>query len=175
MTSFEIREVKVADLKELHQFAKACFVDTYASQNTPENMSLYLKEEFSEARILKLLEDPNIQFFFALKAGQIIGYLQVNWGKAQSEKLDSSIEIARIYVDKSFQGRKIGSLLLNQAIEFGKELGLQWLWLGVWEKNTRAMDFYQKNGFEIFDQHLFKLGEDEQLDWMMRINLKHIS
>ncbi|WP_439473676.1 GNAT family N-acetyltransferase [Algoriphagus formosus] len=175
MTSFEIREVKVADLKDLHQFAKACFVDTYASQNTPENMSLYLKEEFSEARILKLLEDPNIQFFFALKASQIIGYLQVNWGKAQSETLDSSLEIARIYVDKGFQGRGIGALLLKQAYDLGKVLGLDWLWLGVWEKNTKAIKFYQKNRFQIFDQHVFKLGNDEQLDWMMRKSLKNRS
>jgi ribosomal protein S18 acetylase RimI-like enzyme len=57
---------------------------------------------------------------------------------------------------------------LEQAKESGKALGLKWLWLGVWEKNIKAMDFYRKNGFETFDQHLFKLGTDEQLDWMMR-------
>lgn len=175
MIPYEIREVKASDLKELHRFAKACFVDTYASQNTPENMSLYLKEEFSEERILQLLNNPEIKFFFALSEEKIIGYLQVNWGKAQGEKLESSIEIGRIYVDRGFQGRKIGKLLLEQAKESGKALGLKWLWLGVWEKNIKAMDFYRKNGFEIFDQHLFKLGTDEQLDWMMRINLENIS
>ncbi|NVK51009.1 MAG: GNAT family N-acetyltransferase [Cyclobacteriaceae bacterium] len=171
MPPFEIREVRSSELKELHQFARDSFVDTYASQNTPENMHLYLKEEFSEEKIFKLLNDPNVKFFFALNGGEIIGYLQINWGKAQSENLDSSIEIARIYVRKDFQGRKTGSLLLKKAIQFGKDLGVQWLWLGVWEKNTKAMDFYRKNGFQIFDQHLFKLGSDEQLDWMMRINL----
>lgn len=134
-------------------------------------MHLYLKEEFSEEKIFKLLNDPNVKFFFALNDGEIMGYIQINWGKAQSENLDSSIEIARIYVRKDFQGRKTGSLLLKKAIQFGKDLGVQWLWLGVWEKNTKAMDFYRKNGFQIFDQHLFKLGSDEQLDWMMRINL----
>lgn len=168
MTSFEIREVKVADLKDLHQFAKACFVDTYASQNTAENMILYLRDEFSEERILQLLTDSEIKFFFVKLESKVVGYIQLNWGKAQSETLDSSLEIARIYVEKGFQGRRIGALLLKQAYDLGKVLGLDWLWLGVWEKNTKAINFYQKNGFQIFDQHVFKLGNDEQLDWMMR-------
>lgn len=168
MTSFEIREVKVADLKDLHQFAKACFVDTYASQNTAENMILYLRDEFSEERILQLLTDSEIKFFFVKLESKVVGYIQLNWGKAQSETLDSSLEIARIYVEKGFQGRRIGALLLKQAYDLGKVLGFDWLWLGVWEKNTKAINFYQKNEFQIFDQHVFKLGNDEQLDWMMR-------
>ncbi|WP_026946683.1 GNAT family N-acetyltransferase [Algoriphagus marincola] len=168
MSTYKIHEVQASDLKMLHRFARACFVDTYASQNTTENMDLYLRDEFSEERILQLLTESEIKFFFVKLENKVVGYIQLNWGKAQSETLDSSLEIARIYVDKGFQGRGIGVLLLKQAYDLGKVLGLDWLWLGVWEKNTKAINFYQKNRFQIFDQHVFKLGNDEQLDWMMR-------
>jgi hypothetical protein len=65
MNNYKIHEVQASDLKMLHRFARACFVDTYASQNTPENMDLYLRDEFSEERILQLLTDSEIKFFLS--------------------------------------------------------------------------------------------------------------
>ena len=81
----------------------------------------------------------------------------------------NSLEIERIYVLESFQGKKIGQILFNKAVEITKNLNLHTIWLGVWEKNISAINFYLKNGFEKFDQHIFRLGDDEQIDYMMRL------
>ncbi|MNF16430.1 Protease synthase and sporulation negative regulatory protein PAI 1 [compost metagenome] len=43
-----------------------------------------------------------------------------------------------------------------------------YIWLGVWEENKRALRFYEKNGFTVFDKHIFRLGNDEQTDLMMK-------
>ena len=65
----------------------------------------------------------------------------------------------------------MGQLLYNKALEIATKLSIKEIWLGVWEKNKRAISFYKKNGFIEFDTHIFKLGNDEQIDIMMRLTL----
>lgn len=104
---------------------------------------------------------------------KIIGYLKINTGQSQTEiKDDKAFEIERLYVIKDFHGKKAGQNLYEKGIELARERNADYVWLGVWEKNIRAIRFYQKNGFEIFDRHIFVLGDDEQTDLMMKLKLK---
>jgi ribosomal protein S18 acetylase RimI-like enzyme len=73
---------------------------------------------------------------------------------------------------QDFHGKKVGQLLYDKAIEIARQLNVDYVWLGVWEENPRAIAFYRKNGFVAFDKHIFKLGDDEQTDIMMKLNLK---
>jgi ribosomal protein S18 acetylase RimI-like enzyme len=101
-----------------------------------------------------------------------VGYLKINIGDAQTEKKDlNAFEIERIYVDSAFLGKKIGQLLFQKAIDLAKQKKVAYVWLGVWEENHRALAFYNKNGFIPFDKHIFKLGNDEQTDIMMKLIL----
>ena len=141
--------------------------------NSKENMDKYLSESLSSSQLLKELNNENSQFYFASLSNNILGYLKVNFGTAQTELEDiNALEIERIYVLKEFHGKQIGQLLYQKAIEIAKERDLNYVWLGVWENNQRAIRFYLKNGFVEFNRHLFKLGDEEQLDIMMKLNLK---
>ena len=103
---------------------------------------------------------------------QIIGYLKLNTGESQTElKNNISLEIERIYVLLEFHGKQCGQILLNKAIEIAKELNYQYIWLAVWEHNVKAIAFYNKNGFIEFDKHTFQLGNDVQLDLMMKLEI----
>jgi hypothetical protein len=105
--------------------------------------------------------------------GKTIGYLKVNVGESQTEIKDkNTLEIERIYVLKEFHGKKVGQILYDKAIELAKDKNIENVWLGVWEENPRAIRFYEKNGFVAFDKHIFKLGNDEQTDIMMKLKLK---
>jgi ribosomal protein S18 acetylase RimI-like enzyme len=98
--------------------------------------------------------------------------LKINFGDAQTELKDNkSVEIERIYVLQAFQGKKLGQALYEKAISIAKEMKVKYVWLGVWEQNHRALQFYKKNGFVQFDTHIFKLGNDEQTDIMMKLEL----
>jgi ribosomal protein S18 acetylase RimI-like enzyme len=98
--------------------------------------------------------------------------LKINRGEAQTEKKeDNSLEIERIYVLEKFQGRRVGQMLFQKAVEIAKLNQKDYIWLGVWEKNEKAIQFYLKNGFEVFDKHIFKLGVDLQTDLLMRLKL----
>ena len=101
-----------------------------------------------------------------------MGYLKLNFGDSQTELKDQkALEIERIYVLKEFHGKKVGQLLFEKALKIAEEKKVDYVWLGVWEENLRAINFYKKNGFEEFDKHIFKLGNDEQTDIMMKLKL----
>jgi len=168
----KIRKIKILDLAQLQKIGISTFTETFAEHNTKEDLEKYLKESFAADKLIAELENPNAAFYFAELDDTIIGYLKINFGDAQTELKDNkSVEIERIYVLQAYHGKKIGQLLYNKAIEIAKEHQAQYVWLGVWEENHRALQFYKKNGFVQFDTHIFKLGNDEQTDIMMKLAL----
>ena len=167
-----IRKVNIQDVKKLKEIGKLTFAETFSSENSEGNMKEYLENGFSTEKLTAELTDPNADFYFAQVDGKIIGYLKVNVGQSQTEIKDKNgLEIERIYVLKEFHGKKVGQSLYDKAIELAKEKNVEYVWLGVWEQNLRAIRFYEKNGFVAFDKHIFKLGDDEQTDIMMKLNL----
>lgn len=173
MEFIEIRKVTNNDIKQLQEIGKRTFIETFANDNTPENMLKYLKEKFSFEQIQTELSNKNSEFYFAVSNSGIMGYLKVNLGDAQTElKSSLSLEIERIYVSLEYRGKNVGQLLFNKALKIAKDNSMEFLWLGVWERNLRAINFYKKNGFEGFGEHIFKLGDEDQKDIMMKLYLK---
>lgn len=137
--------------------------------NSPENMRKYLENDLSTGRLLKEMATPGSRFYFAMSGEEVAGYLKLNSGDAQTDlKTADSIEIERVYVLKRFQGLGIGKFLLWKAFDIAREEGFRKIWLGVWEKNHRAIDFYLKHGFTEFGEHTFVLGDEPQRDVLMR-------
>ena len=168
MNDVIIRKLNPADLALLREISIQTFVDTFANQNTPENMESYLQTSLSIEKLSIELNHPESEFYFAELNDEIIGYLKLNYGLAQSEPLENALEIERIYVRKEFHGKKIAQLLYNKAIERATERRDHFIWLGVWEHNARAIAFYTKLGFTAFGTHPFMLGNDKQTDILMK-------
>lgn len=172
MDDIEITKVKHADIAELQVISRQTFFETFADHNTADDMQKYLDNNLSTDKLKSELADKNSEFYFATIVNKVIGYLKINFGQAQTELKDkSSLEIERIYVLKDFHGKKVGQVLYDKAIAIAKQAKADYVWLGVWEKNPRAINFYKKNGFVEFDKHIFKLGDDEQTDIMMRLKI----
>src|SRR6478735_1542970 len=173
MENISIQKVTSNDIEQLQKISRQTFYETFAAGNTAENMAKYLEEDFSIEKLAAELDDKNSESYFAIFNNQVIGHLKLNFGPSQTElKDDKALEIERIYVLKKFHGKKIGQLLCEKAIQIAKQANMDYVWLGVWEENPRAISFYKKNGFVAFDKHLFKLGDDEQTDIMMKLQLK---
>lgn len=171
--SLSIKKVHQRDLVTLQDIGKKTFYETFSAFNSRENLSAYLEESFSAEKLSRELNTPDSEFYFALYNTDVIGYLKLNYGNTQTELKDTaSLEIERIYVLEAFHGKKAGALLLERALEIARHKQLTYIWLGVWEKNTRALNFYRKHGFVEFDKHVFKLGDDAQTDLLMRLDLK---
>lgn len=172
MENIVIRNVRLQDIGLLQEIGRQTFFETFAASNTEDNMSTYLEEGFAAEKLTEELNNVYSEFYFAVVAERVIGYLKLNFGSSQTELQDnSSLEIERIYVLQEYHGKKVGQLLYDKAIEIAYHKEVAYVWLGVWEENARAMRFYEKNGFVAFDKHMFKLGDDEQTDIMMKKKL----
>ncbi|WP_353119435.1 GNAT family N-acetyltransferase [Myroides odoratus] len=169
MENITIKKATIYDSKPLQKISRQTFFETFSQGNTKEDMEHYLDTSFSEEKLTAELALQNSTFYFVLLDEKVIGYLKVNFGSSQTElQDDNAMEIERIYVLQAYHGKKVGQLLYEKAIQVAHQNEVDYVWLGVWEENPRAIRFYQKNGFVEFDKHIFKLGDDEQIDIMMK-------
>ena len=166
----EINPVKKTELGDLAAMAKSTFLDTFAHLNTVENIEFYTSKSFSPEQIKIEFETDGSTFFFVRVDREIAGYLKLNTGDAQTETgLENSLEIERIYVRDQFQGQKLGKALFQFAIQFAKDRNANWVWLGVWDENAKAIEFYKRQGLAAFAKHDFKLGSELQTDILMKL------
>lgn len=169
MKQIEIKKVTLEDMGSLQEIGRKTFLETFSESNSEENMKKYLEEGFSSEKLTEELNNTDSEFYFAELNNKVIGYLKLNFGASQTELQDNaSLEIERIYVLQEYHGKKVGQILYDKAIQVAEEKKVDCIWLGVWEKNPRAIRFYQKNGFIEFDKHIFVLGNDKQTDIMMK-------
>lgn len=168
----EIKQCRVEDLPSLRSLAIKTFVDTYGQYNTPEAMAEYLEEAFGPDQLLRQLTTSDSAFYALCSADQWMGYIKLNEGAAQTDGRDGhALEIERIYVDRDLQGRGLGKRLLQRAIQVARSKNKGKIWLGVWEHNPKAIQFYESQGFVRRGTHLFMLGGEAQTDWVMELSL----
>ena len=173
MENIITRRITLNDLEKLQEIGRKTFEETFSESNSEVNMNNYLEDSFSKEKLTAELQNKNSEFYFAILEDEVIGYLKINFGESQTELKDkNALEIQRIYVAKEFHGKSVGQILYDKAIEIAKQKASEYVWLGVWEENLRAISFYKKNGFTAFDKHVFRLGDDEQTDIMMKMKLE---
>jgi GNAT superfamily N-acetyltransferase len=169
MNTFQLIQVTHDHIEILRQLSIVTFTATYAQYNTPEDMQQYIATEFSVEKLGADVTGGDSAFYLALDRQTPIGYIKVNYAPSQTDLHDpESLELERIYVLKDYQGKKAGQFLLDAALAIALKNDLNYLWLGVWDKNTNAQQFYAKNGFVPFGTHTFLLGSDEQLDILLK-------
>lgn len=162
-------KLALTDLKALTLFSNITFFDAFYHLNNPEDIHTYADKFLCEEKLATEIANPASGFYFALIGGEVTGYIKLNFAPAQSDIKDpAALEIERVYVSKYHQGKQIGKQLLNHAVQIAIEADLQYIWLGVWEDNHRAIKFYQQNEFEVFGSHDFMLGSDLQTDLLMK-------
>ncbi|PAF32588.1 GNAT family N-acetyltransferase [Paenibacillus sp. 7516] len=166
--TIKITKCSREDLQTLLKISIDTFHDTFKDQNTPENMQAYLAKAFHSEQLERELANPSSDIYFVYFNDEVAGYLKVNVNDAQSEKMgEEFLEIERIYIRNQFQNHGLGKHLLNKAIEIAMHKNKSKVWLGVWEKNRKAIAFYNKMGFIQTGAHTFYMGDEEQTDFIM--------
>ena len=168
----QIRHATTDDARMLSELGARTFYDTFAKDNTPENIAAYLKTSFSpEIQFHELAESDNI-FLIAEADTKPSGYVQLILNSTE-ESLHGTrfLEIRRIYAVQDQIGKGVGKMLMMASIQEARQRGCDSIWLGVWEKNPRAIDFYKKWGFQEVGTHTFNVGDDPQRDFIMELTL----
>jgi GNAT superfamily N-acetyltransferase len=167
-----IKKIEATDIGTLCNIAENTFRDSYFHLTDPFHFEDYCVEAFAHEKLLAELNNPNSLFYFAMMNDEPIGYIKLNFGPAQTElSNENAMEIERIYLLKAYQGKQYGKQLLQYTIQTAIDKQLQYIWLGVWQKNPKAIRFYESNGFKMSGIHTFNFGGEEHDDLMMKLEL----
>ena len=163
---------KLTDLEQLIELSKSTFKEAFEKDNNPLDFQNYIEKAFARKTLEREMTNKDTQFFFVYDKKNVVAYFKLNIGNAQTDvKLNESMELERIYVLPQYQGAGLGEHILSKVKKMALLQHKTMLWLGVWEKNERAIRFYQRQGFEKFATHPYFIGQDEQTDWLMRFEL----
>ncbi|MEJ7740757.1 MAG: GNAT family N-acetyltransferase [Chitinophagaceae bacterium] len=167
-----LRLATTRDAETIAAISRKTFYDTFAEFNTAEDIRIFLNEQFTKESLIKEVGVRYNTFFLAYQGHDVAGYVKLRDHLIPRElKGEQAMEIARIYATHEMIGKGVGKKLMQHSIEVSKQRNKQVIWLAVWEKNERAMEFYTKWGFEIFSKQIFILGTDLQKDWLMKKRL----
>jgi ribosomal protein S18 acetylase RimI-like enzyme len=173
MKDLEFRICDANDIEQLIAIGIETYSDTFASMNSAETMAKYLAEAFDRDKIGAAIDNPDSTFLFLFVDGDLAGYLKVNENAAQTDLREADgLEIERIYLRKQLQGQGLGKALLEKGLAIAREKQKQYAWLGVWERNEKAIGFYERAGFRKTGSHDFFMGMERQTDFVMRKDLR---
>ncbi|WP_247644932.1 GNAT family N-acetyltransferase [Bifidobacterium pseudolongum] len=163
-----IEMAQSTDVNTIRDLSIATFAETFASLNTEEDMKQYNERHFSTDELQREINNPDSTFMVAKVDGVPAGYMKVNVGDAQTEKmLGNRMEVQRLYILRQYKRNGLGARFMHTAFDMARAQGKSVIWLGVWEHNDAAIAFYKRMGFVQFGSHDFVLGEDRQTDLLM--------
>lgn len=166
MSLVTVRYTTPKDAELIADMSRTSFYEAFAKDNTKEDMAIFMDEQFTKEDLMKEVELNEGIFMLAYIADEPVGYARMRLKNNLAH--EEAIEVARIYALKKAIGKGVGKTLMQECINKANELQMKYIWLGVWEKNERAIAFYQQWGFERFGEHQFLLGTDLQTDWLMK-------
>ena len=179
----QIRKLTREDVPQLLDISKRTFIEAFAHQNNPDDFYQYVDTAFTLQTLTNEMNTEGVVFYFSENETNPIGYFKLSLNKSplHTSKPNfevnydfegvKALEIERIYVNSDFHGKGAAQVQMNFIIDLAKQNGSDFIWLGVWEQNPKAIRFYQKFGFEKFGYHIFDIGNDPQTDWLMWLKL----
>lgn len=163
-----IRFARPDDAPALAALAEATFRATFAAANTPEDMARHCATSYGDAIQAAEIADPGRLTLLCEDARRLVGYAQLRWGRPPPCVVATAPgEIQRLYVIAAAHGRGAAHDLMAACLDVLAGRGSDVAWLGVWERNPRAIAFYRKAGFRDVGDHVFELGHDAQRDVVM--------
>lgn len=165
--NISIRTATLNDINTLRNFSIVAFNHAYAEHNTAADMENYLTTHFSEEITRAELQDASLHFLVAYDNEELVGYAKLNLACEPQTGVKNPVEIARLYTKPEYIGRGIGKMMLRAVEEYALANGHDAIWLSAWQRNFKAINFYQREGFRIHGLTQFQLGDDVQDDFVM--------
>lgn len=163
-----VRVGTAPDAAVLASVGAQTFFDTYSEDLAVVDMALYLEEAFGEEKQAAELAEAGSCFLIAEKKGVVAGYARLLWSEApEAVAGERVIELQRLYAVKAWIGQGVGAALMEACLCEAQRQGATGLWLGVWERNERAMRFYEKWGFVVVGEHWFSVGGERHRDILL--------
>lgn len=171
-----VRQANSSDATSLAAIAERTFRETFAVDNSEENISLHCAQKFGAEIQSGEIADPQLITLLAEVAGELVGFAQLRLEHAAARVSgDRPAELHRIYVASEWHGRGVATELMRAVCAAAARAGSDCIWLGVWEQNLKAIAFYRKCGFSVVGDHAFMLGRDRQRDLILAARIDGLS
>jgi ribosomal protein S18 acetylase RimI-like enzyme len=147
---FNIRLATPADASALAALLARVFAATYGAVIPAATLKTYQARVFAPGAVAAQLGHADTLPLLAIDGGALIGASILAPGAPEGHQLPAAVELSRLYVDTSWQGRGVGRALLEHTFDLARAHGYQTIWLCVWEHNEAARAFYPAHGFTTF-------------------------
>ncbi len=165
---FLYRLANANDFIAVSTLAAETFRESWTEEGNETDIDQYVNDNFIVGKIIEELADANITYVIALHNDEPIAYLKLERNlMPDNYHLEKPVSVSRVYVRKLYQGKQIGSVLLDQAIAIAKKEKYKTMWLGVWNQNYNALRLYERFCFEKFGVHRFVMGTAGSDDYLM--------
>ena len=165
----KIREPRPNEIPSLVAMVIRSFESTFRGTCADEDLDAYMRQSLTEEAFAREYRQDDNRFLIATDVDSMIGMAKLRSGESEScVRARHPIELQRLYVDPDRKGKGVGTLLMNRCVEIGRNLAHDAIWLGVWEHNLAARNFYERNGFIYCGSHDFIMGNDVQTDLIMQ-------
>jgi len=171
--SITIRPARPQDATELSALIARTFSETFGPHTPPDDLAVHVASTYTPELQAAEIVDPAGNILVVETTAphgnsSLIGYAHLFRSPAPAVITGPTpLELKRFYVDFSWHGRGIAQMLMTEVLRTAMAQGARTLWLGVWEGNARAIAFYRKYGFLRVGEHLFPVGSDPQIDWLL--------
>lgn len=169
-----IRLAIPADAQTLTDLGAVTAREAFGPPHNPaEVVEDYIRTDFTVAMLAEELGDPKAVFFVVEDAdGQAVGYAKLRRRTPPPQiRQRPAIEIQRIYLLNRVIGQGLGRQLMEYCLTFARADGYVTVWLGVWERNLAALNFYARMGFSRVGWHYFQFGTERQRDFWLQKQL----
>lgn len=172
-----VRRARTTDATGLAELAKVTFPLACPPGSAPEAIAEYIAANLSAERFGEYLADPRRLLTVAEDADGPCGYTMLLTGETDDADVAAAlgirptIELSKVYVLPGSHGRGIAAPLMEATLDAARSTGVAGIWLGVNQRNARAVRFYEKSGFTIVGEKSFSLGPEVHHDFVMEREL----
>jgi ribosomal protein S18 acetylase RimI-like enzyme len=164
-----VRRATADDAAALSKIAAATFVETFGHLYPPDDLQVYLTKTYALDNCRKQLADSAMGVWFATIDDEPAGFIVVGRCKLPVEILEPNAgEIQQLYVYSNYHNLRIGSRLMDVALDWLMATGREPLYVGVWSENYGAQRLYGRYGFEKYGEYGFPVGKTVDREFILK-------
>lgn len=165
-----VRRANVHDAAALARIASSTFVETFGHLYPPEDLQAYLPKTYAVERCRQQLADPAKGVWFAMLGDEEpAGFIVVGPCKLPVENLEPTAgEVQQLYVQSKYHNLRLGSRLMDTALDWLASERRRPLYVGVWSENLGAQRLYGRYGFEKIAEYGFPVGKTIDREFILK-------
>lgn len=164
----EIRKATLNDVDNLAVLKQQVWISTYATEGLLDEFSRYVLWEYSVENVKKAVLNSDSMTLLASSDNCLIGCVEIILlPQRPIAEIEPCIEISAFYILERFQNQGIGKKLLAECVKEISGLNFDKMWLSVYHKNEKAIEFYLRQNFSHIGETDFILGKDKHKNYIM--------